>query len=389
MAFERIATALEIRRQQGYLRQRTTVEQDHQGILSVEGKHYLNFASNDYLGMRQNIHVLQSWTEGLAAYGGGSGASPLVTGHSLAHQKLEDYIADGLNREAVILFNSGFAANQALCHALFSEPGAVFCDKYMHASFLEGAMTSKATLKRFAHNDVSHLQRLLDKANHTDSLVATESVFSMDGDRAPLDKIIPQCLRVNAWLLLDEAHSMGVFGKSGLGLVEQSNLSQAQVPIVMGTFGKALGTAGAFVAGSQDLIDYLVNFARHYVYSTALPPAQAHATLASFSLIGQGDEQSKLHANIDVFKTLAKQHDFNLLDSTSAIQPLIVGEPDEALALSHALKKRGIWIPAIRYPTVPKGTARLRITLSSVHKKTDIEALIDALCLAREEVLSA
>lgn len=388
MAFERIAAALNERQEQGYLRRRRTVEQDHQGIITLDGQHYLNFASNDYLGMRQDQQVLQAWVEGLAAFGGGSGASPLVTGHSLAHQRLEDYLATGLNREAAILFNSGFAANQALCHALFSEPGNVLCDKFMHASFLEGAMTSKARLRRFHHNDLGHLTQLLSKHREDDTLVATESVFSMDGDCSPLQDIANRCRQSQSWLMVDEAHAVGVSGETGLGLVEQMSLTQQDVAIVMGTFGKAVGTAGAFIAGSRELIDYLVNFARHYVYSTALTPAQAHATLVSLQLIAQGQMRSVLEENIEFFKREAAIKGFTLSPSDSAIQPLIIGNPAGALAFSEALKKRGVWVPAIRYPTVPRHTDRLRITLSSIHSKTDIQALVDALCLARDEVLA-
>ena len=290
MAFHWLDDSLSARAEQGLLRQRHCQQYEKDSIICINGEHYLNFSSNDYLGMRQHEGVLQSWVEGLAQFGGGSGASPLVTGHTQAHLALEAYIADGLNREAALLFNSGFAANQALCMALFphmSHPnksasaGHIIADKLMHASFLEGAqcVSDSAKLRRFKHNDLSHLESLLSSvcqsqvpdavgnsgANQQDTLIASEGVFSMDGDVAPCEDIAELATKYNAWFMLDDAHGMGVLGENGFGTAEALNLSQQQAPIVMGTFGKAVGTAGAFIAGSQTLIDYLVNFSKHSI----------------------------------------------------------------------------------------------------------------------------
>ncbi|MBO7923417.1 8-amino-7-oxononanoate synthase [Alteromonas sp. K632G] len=460
MAFDWLEARLAERAQQGYLRKRVCQQYEKDNIICIDGEHYLNFASNDYLGMRQHEGVLQSWVEGLAQFGGGSGASPLVTGHTQAHLALEAYIADGLNRDAALLFNSGFAANQALCMALFNgthhqgannqsasnqnpsaaagskHSGEIFADRLMHASFLEGAMATKAKLRRFRHNDLAHLSNLLanlqnkaDTTNNSDKLVVTEGVFSMDGDSAPLQDMVAIAKQNKAWLMVDDAHGMGVLGENGLGSIEAQALSQTDVPIVMGTFGKAVGTAGAFIAGSQALIDYLVNFAKHYVYSTAMPPAQAVATLYSLTHIAADSSRTDaLNHNIAYFRerfsaqighdqhgdlknadeightlqspldkaplnkdkpgraTSNVHHDLVLANSHSAIQPIIVGSPERALALSDGLKSRGIWIPAIRYPTVPKGEDRLRITLSATHTQQDIDVLVDAIALAMESI---
>ena len=428
MAFHWLDDSLSARAEQGLLRQRHCQQYEKDSIICINGEHYLNFSSNDYLGMRQHEGVLQSWVEGLAQFGGGSGASPLVTGHTQAHLALEAYIADGLNREAALLFNSGFAANQALCMALFphmSHPnksasaGHIIADKLMHASFLEGAqcVSDSAKLRRFKHNDLSHLESLLSSvcqsqvpdavgnsgANQQDTLIASEGVFSMDGDVAPCEDIAELAAKYNAWFMLDDAHGMGVLGENGFGTAEALNLSQQQVSIVMGTFGKAVGTAGAFIAGSQTLIDYLVNFSKHYVYSTAIPPAQAVATLYSLTHIASDTARREtLHNNIAYFRDSFQKRfgqtlntsekgdasiEITLGQSQSAIQPIIVGSPERAVALSEGLKQRGIWATAIRQPTVPKNQDRLRITLTSNHTSQDIDVLLDALELSLNNFL--
>jgi 8-amino-7-oxononanoate synthase len=341
---------------------------------------------------------------------------------------LEAYIADGLNREAALLFNSGFAANQALCMALFphmshsnksASAGHIIADKLMHASFLEGAqcVSDSAKLRRFKHNDLSHLESMLSNvchsqisdavgnsdANQQDILIASEGVFSMDGDVAPCEDIAELAAKYNAWFMLDDAHGMGVLGENGFGTAEALNLSQQQAPIVMGTFGKAVGTAGAFIAGSQPLIDYLVNFSKHYVYSTAMPPAQAVATLYSLTHIASDTARREtLHNNIAYFRDSFQKRfgqtlntsekgdasiEITLGQSQSAIQPIIVGSPERAVALSEGLKQRGIWATAIRQPTVPKNQDRLRITLTSNHTSQDIDVLLDALELSLNNFL--
>lgn len=387
MAFDFIASALEKRRSEGLLRSRKTVDSASGPMIEIGGQHYINFSSNDYLAMRRSSVVMQAWVDGISEYGGGSGASPLVTGYTNAHQALEEYLATELKRDKVLLFNSGFAANQAVCQALFSQKHGehqdlIIADKLMHASFIEGAKGSLAKLSRFKHNDLQHLQILLnskDKHQTQNILVATEGVFSMDGDQAPLSEMVTMSQRSGAWLMVDDAHGFGMLGEHGLGVVETHKLSQQQVPILMATFGKAIGTAGAFVAGSHDFIDYLINFAKHYVYSTAMPAAQAYATLMSLQAKQSNERRTILAERIELFKSLADKAGLPLMPSNSAIQPLLIGDAQKAISASEKLKTLGLWVTAIRYPTVPKHTDRLRITLTAAHDPRDIESLIDAL----------
>ena len=392
MAFDFIATSLNKRRREGLLRSHNTVNSAAGQMIEVDGQHYINFSSNDYLAMRRSSLVSQAWIDGISEYGAGSGASPLVTGYTNAHQALEEYLASELKRDKVLLFNSGFAANQAICQALFSKSvfsqshahneDVIIADKLMHASFIEGAQVSNAKLMRFKHNDTEHLHMLLHSnktQNKANILVATEGVFSMDGDQAPLYKMVTMSKQALAWLMIDDAHGFGVLGKYGRGVIETHSLSQQQVPIVMATFGKAIGTAGAFVAGSHDFIDYLINFARHYIYSTAMPAAQAYATLASLQAKQCLERRSILTQRIEQFKWLAHKAGLTLMPSNTAIQPLIIGDAEKALAASQKLKSLGLWVTAIRYPTVPKHSDRLRITLTAGHEVRDIEALVDGL----------
>ena len=397
MAFDFIASAIDKRRSEGLFRTRHTVDSATGPIIEIGGQHYINFSSNDYLAMRRSSVVAQAWVDGISEYGGGSGASPLVTGYTNAHQALEEYLASELMRDKVLLFNSGFAANQAVCQALFGQAvfgQAVFsqrdsnnkdmiiADKLMHASFIEGAQATNAKLTRFKHNDIAHLKILLNSAHvqHCqNTLVATEGVFSMDGDVAPLPDIVAMSKQADAWLMVDDAHGFGTLGKHGMGVIETHNLSQQQVPILMATFGKAIGTAGAFVAGSHDLIDYLINFAKHYIYSTAMPAAQAYATLISLQAKQSAERRTILAERIEQFKFLAHKAGLTLMPSNTAIQPLLIGDAQKALVASEKLKALGLWVTAIRYPTVPKHTDRLRITLTAGHETRDIEALVDAL----------
>ncbi len=388
MAFEFISTALNTRRREGLFRSRQPINSTQGPLIEVDGQHYLNFSSNDYLAMRCSNVVAQAWLDGLCKFGAGSGSSPLVTGYSPAHQALEEYLAAKLQREKVLLFSSGFAANQAICQSLFYKANAIeqdviLADKLMHASFIDGAQACQAKFSRYQHNDVTHLETLLTKHSSVQNnvLVATEGVFSMDGVKADLAHIQPICQRHDAWLMVDDAHGFGVLGENGLGVVEEYALNQQQVPILMATFGKAIGTAGAFVAGSADFIDYLVNFARHYIYSTAMPAAQAHATLHSLQSAEIIEQKAQLQRSIACFKQLASQAGLQLMPSDTAIQPILLGDPEAALAASEKLKKLGIWVSAIRYPTVPKHSDRLRVTICSYHTQKDICALVDALQL--------
>lgn len=396
MAFDFIPAALEKRRSEGLLRKRQCIDSAIGPMIEIAGQHYINFSSNDYLAMRKSTVVMQAWADGINEYGAGSGASPLVTGYTSAHQALEEYLAKELKRDKVLLFNSGFAANQAVCQALFGKrhgkcQDRIMADKLMHASFIEGAQASEAKLMRFKHNSIEHLQSLLNTSelSNQDTLIVTEGVFSMDGDQAPLTEIVDLSQQTGAWLMVDDAHGFGTLGENGRGVIETHNLSQQQVPILMATFGKAIGTAGAFVAGSDDFIDYLINFAKHYIYSTAMPAAQAYATLISLQAKQSAQRRETLNQRIEQFKTLAKQAGLTLMPSNTAIQPLIIGDAEKAIAASEKLKALGLWVTAIRYPTVPKHTDRLRITLTAGHDSRDIQALVDALQLVLGDKRSA
>jgi 8-amino-7-oxononanoate synthase len=391
MAFDFIHEVLTRRKQDKLWRSRHIVESAVDALIQIDGQYYLNFSSNDYLGLRRSTVVAQAWVDGIAEYTAGSGASPLVTGYTQAHHDLEVYLAKVLKRDKVLLFNSGFAANQAICQALFtgqSSPSQdlIVADKLIHASLVDGAQASDAQFKRFRHNDCQHLSAILSSHNalHTDSnkLIVSEGVFSMDGDQAPVLELVDIAKQHDAWLMLDDAHGFGVLGENGLGVSELHNLSQQQLPVLMATFGKAIGTAGAFIAGSDQLIDYLVNFARHYIYSTAMPAAQAHATLVSIKANIEPSRRTILQTRIKQFKQLASAANIPLLASDTAIQPVLIGDTERTLLISEKLKSLGIWASAMRYPTVPKGSDRLRITLSAIHQERDIVALVDALSLA-------
>jgi 8-amino-7-oxononanoate synthase len=389
MAFEFINHALAGRKQDNLWRSRHIIESAVDTMIQVDGRHYLNFSSNDYLGLRRSTVVAQAWVDGIAEYTAGSGASPLVTGYTQAHFELESYLAKALKRDKVLLFNSGFAANQAICQALFTSGARqsddlIVADKLIHASFVDGAQACDAVFKRFRHNDCQHLNSILNSSSsaYNNKLIATEGVFSMDGDQAPILELVDITQQHDAWLMLDDAHGFGVFGDTGLGMTELHNLSLQQLPVLMATFGKAIGTAGAFIAGSEQLIDYLVNFARHYIYSTSMPAAQAHATLESLKANVEPSRRHRLQSRIQQFKDLALAANIPLLPSDTAIQPVFIGNTEQTLVVSEKLKYLGIWASAMRYPTVPKGTDRLRVTLSAIHQEQDIIALVDALSLA-------
>lgn len=403
MGFEFLASTLRARAAASLLRKRQPVISNKHGMIEIQGQHYLNFASNDYLGLSQHEQVLQSYVEGLAVYGSGSGSSSIVTGYSAEHKALEDDICEALNKPAAMLFSSGFAANQAICHALFGDVKHqansndtapvphIVCDKFMHASFIQGATETHAKLRRFAHNNMEQAQTLIGAATPS-SLIATEGVFSMDGDVGDV-KSLQNIILASAkptkdkpWLMVDDAHAFGVIGENGFGTLDCKDVNPAQVNIVMGTFGKALGTSGAFVAGSELFIEYMVNMSKHYVYSTAISGAQARATRASLALVEKGDEREKLHENIEYFRTLAAKKGLVTLPSYTAIQVIIVGDAQLALSCSEQLAELGLWVPAIRTPTVPKNTDRLRITLSAIHSKKDIEALIDGLAIVHDRM---
>jgi 8-amino-7-oxononanoate synthase len=364
----------------GLYRRRRVVEKIHGVRLLADGKPVLNFCSNDYLGLADHPEVLAAFMRGAQAYGVGSGASHLVSGHGPAHQALEEELAEFTHRERALLFSTGYMANLGIIAALAGRGDGVFEDRLNHASLLDGALLSAAKLKRYDHADAQALRSLLEESQTKEKLVITDGVFSMDGDLAPLPDLAIVAGQAKAWLMVDDAHGLGVVGPTGRGVVEHFGLSAAEVPVLVGTLGKAFGTFGAFVAGSHDLIEYLIQRCRPYIYTTALPPAVAEATRASLALV---DEESwrreKLHRLIEHFRLGAAQLGLNLLPSQTPIQPILLGDNLHALQASQNLLDAGFLVTAIRPPTVPEGTARLRVTLSAAHKQEDVERLLEAL----------
>ena len=375
---QRIDRALEQRRANDSFRIRQVNQQGSGRYLVQNETRYLNFSSNDYLGMSHHAEVIQAWQQGAESYGVGSGGSGHVTGYHQAHQQFEQHLADWLGYPRALLFISGFAANQALIAALTEKSDRIIADKLSHASLLEAAMHSPAQLRRFAHNDVQSLQTLLVQPNDGgQQLVITEGVFSMDGDAAPLAEIAQATLDCGAMLMVDDAHGIGVVGREGRGSCDQQ---QIKPDLLVVTFGKAFGASGAAVLCSESLADYLLQFARHLIYSTAMPPAQAGALTAALRGIRRDDvRRAQLQANIAHFRAGAEELPLKLMASQTAIQPLIVGENQAAVNLAATLRERGFWLTAIRPPTVPQGTARLRVTLTASHTREDIDRLLEAL----------
>ncbi len=361
-------------------RSRSIVDGPQDVELEIEGKTYLNFCSNDYLGHANHPKVREAFIRGVQQYGVGSGASHLITGHSRAHHDLEGALAEFVGRPRVLLFSTGYMANLGVISALLQKGDAAFEDRLNHASLLDGALLSQARLQRYQHGDSQDLYNKLTASKAGTRLIASDGVFSMDGDLALVSELARVARQANAWLMIDDAHGIGVLGAQGRGLLEVNGATIDDVPILVGTLGKALGTFGAFVAGDETLIESLIQKARSYIYTTALPPAVAVATQASLQLIGEeGWRREVLRENISLFRQLAAQADIPLSHSDTAIQPVIIGDVEPTLEISDALRQRGILVTAIRPPTVPKGTARLRITLSAAHTRAHITQLIEEL----------
>ncbi|WP_435273944.1 aminotransferase class I/II-fold pyridoxal phosphate-dependent enzyme [Psychrobium sp. nBUS_13] len=351
--------------------------------LSVNNNVYLNFSSNDYLGLATESSVIEASVEAAHTHGIGSGGSSLVTGHSLLHQRLQDLICDITAQENCMLFSSGFAANSGVISALLGKDDLLIQDKLNHASLMEAGMQSAATMKRFHHNDMARLSQLLampTKQPNGSKLIVTEGVFSMGGDEGELSSIDHLARQSDSWLMVDDAHGFGING-NGRGSCAKANVLPN---LLMATFGKAIGTSGAFVAANSEVIDFLINTCRHFIYSTALPMPVVAATIKSIELSQQTWRHDKLNERIDHFRARAQQAGLQLMPSSSAIQPIIVGASDKAIAMSDYLKSNGLWVSAIRPPTVPVNTARLRVTLSNNHQLSHIDTLVDNLAIAQE-----
>jgi 8-amino-7-oxononanoate synthase len=375
-----LETALAERRAAQLYRQRRVVDGPQGPQLELDGRSVANFCSNDYLGLANHPALVAALKRGAEQYGVGAGASHLINGHSRAHHALEEELAAFVGRPRALLFSTGYMANLGAVTALMDRGDMVLEDRLNHASLLDAAKLSGARLQRYRHADVASLAAHLEKRGDGRALLVTDGVFSMDGDVAPLAELAAVAVRHQAWLMVDDAHGLGVLGDGGRGSVVQHKLDTQEVPVLMGTLGKAFGTFGAFVAGSEVLIETLIQQARSYIYTTAMPPAIAEATRASLRLV-QTEEwrREKLAALVQRFRSGAAQLGLPLLTSETPIQPLVVGEAGRAVAISEALLQRDILISAIRPPTVPAGSARLRITLSAAHSEAQIDDLLAAL----------
>lgn len=364
-------------REQNLFRRRTVLDSPQGVELRVGDETLLSFCSNDYLGLASDPRLIQALQRGAERYGVGSGASHLVTGHSLPHHALEEELAEFVGAERALLFSTGYMANLGVVSALMARGQRVVEDRLNHASLIDAVRLSAAKVKRYRHADAAHAREQLDRES---GMIVSDAVFSMDGDRAPLDSLFQLARDTGSWLLLDDAHGLGILGQHGRGSLNLSGLPAADPVIYMGTLGKALGTFGAFVAGSADLIEYLLQRARTYIYTTALPPAVAEATRESLRIVVREDwRRDCLREHIRRFREGAEHLGLELLPSETAIQPLILGEAERALRATDQLRTHRILVPAIRPPTVAAGTARLRITLSAAHEPEHIDRLLEGL----------
>ena len=368
-------TRLHSRKSNGLYRHRLTLEGPQGPHVSIAGRKYLSFCSNDYLGLANHPELIEAVCEGAIRYGVGAGASHLITGHHLSHHRLEEVLANFTGFPRALLFSSGYMANAGVVTALTSHGDAVFTDRLNHASLNDAALLSRAKLIRYPHLDLVVLEQRLAISQAKCKLVMTDTVFSMDGDIAPVAKLVALCEKYGAWLLLDDAHGFGVLGQQGRGVVSHFNISSPRI-IYMATLGKAAGVSGAFVAGQAEIIEILIQYARSYIYTTATPPLLSYAVLKSLVLIEREEwRRKKLVQLTERLKRELQSLRWKLLLSVTPIQPVIIGGNSETLQISNALRERGFLIPAIRPPTVPKGSARLRISLSASHSIEDVEQL--------------
>ncbi|TWH77500.1 8-amino-7-oxononanoate synthase [Azomonas agilis] len=375
-----LSQGLAERRAEHLYRIRPILESPQGTEVRVDGRTMLAFCSNDYLGLANHPDVRRAFQQGVEQWGVGSGASHLVIGHTRAHHQLEEALAAFTGRPRALLFSTGYMANLAAVTALLGQGDTVLEDRLNHASLLDAGLLSGARFSRYLHNDPSSLASRLEK-NSGNTLIVTDGVFSMDGDLADLPALCPVARRAQAWLMVDDAHGFGVLGQRGGGILEHFDLeADDSVQVLVGTLGKAFGTSGAFVAGSEELIETLIQFARPYIYTTGQPPALACATLKSLELVQQETwRREQLQHLINRFRQGASELGLTLLDSPTPIQPVLVGSNARALMLSALLKAKGIMVGAIRPPTVPAGTARLRITFSAAHTEAQVDRLLDAL----------
>jgi len=381
-----LSRELDNRKRQHRYRSRRIIKSPQQTEILIDDKNVISFCSNDYLGLANHPQIKQATIDAIKKFGVGSGSAHLVNGHTVAHHRLEEELAEFTGYPRAILFSTGYMANLGLCQALIDKNDYVFEDRLNHASLIDGGLISGARFQRYLHNDVSSLQKKISKADNTPSerlaekLVLSDGVFSMDGDIANLPALAALCKKTNSWLMVDDAHGFGTLGQTGKGCLQHFSLSSTEVPIYMATLGKAMGTAGAFIAGSDELIETLIQKARSYIYTTAMPAAIAEATRCSLHIIQNEPEHlQSLNNNIAYFRNCCSQTDLAIENSQTAIQPLLIGDDEKAVLISQQLFDSGFLVTAIRPPTVAEGTSRLRITLSAKHKKEHINQLIETL----------
>ena len=382
MAFDFLTADVEQQKQRARYRARQCVAEQNGRHVKINDENYLNFSSNDYLGLNHHPEINLALLEGAQRFGTCASGSSLITGYSYAHQALENDICEWLNKANCLLFASGFSANNALMHALGHKSCQLYLDKLSHASLIDGALTSDAKVKRFLHNDIAQLQKFLtqsqqkriDQAHETNSVIVSEGVFSMDGDQADVANLAKIAQQHQALLYLDDAHSIGVIGESGAG-----SSSIAEVDIVMATFGKSIATSGAFVACDDALAEYLINFSRHYIYSTAISPALAWATKKSINIIQSEHWRREKITELSQLLASKLTGKIQLLKNASSIHAIVIGDETATLNVCQKLRNKGIWLTAIRPPTVPNNSSRLRVTMTASHEVKDINYLADCI----------
>ncbi len=375
-----MAPALVARQRDHLYRRRRLLESAQGSVVTVDGNTCVNFSANDYLGLANHPLVIAAFQAAATRYGVGSGASHLVNGHSHEHHALEEELAVFTGRPRALLFSTGYMANLGAVTALLGKGDAVFEDRLNHASLLDAGLLSGARFQRYLHNDVASLEKRLAASDGARKLIVTDGVFSMDGDIAPLPELVEVARAHNAWLMIDDAHGFGCLGEGGGGCAEHFNLSVTDLPVLMATLGKAVGTYGAFVAGSEALIETLIQEARSYIYTTAMPPAVAAATRASLKLVQtESWRRQQLQQLINQFRLGAEQLGLALMPSPTPIQPVVLGSEERTLNVAKYLEQAGFLVGAIRPPTVARGSSRLRITLSAAHTCEQVEQLLATL----------
>ena len=378
---KKLKKSLDERKKQHRYRTRRINEGPQQVEMVIDGKKAISFCSNDYLGLANHPDIKQASIDAITKFGVGSGSAHLVNGHTIAHHQLEEELAEFTGYPRAILFSTGYMANLGLCQALVEKGDYIFEDRLNHASLIDGGLLSDARLQRYLHNDVTSLkQKMLKVESGSEKLVLTDGVFSMDGDIADLPALVNLCKKKNSWLMVDDAHGFGTLGETGRGCPQHFSLNATDVPIYMATLGKAIGTAGAFIAGSEELIETIIQKARTYIYTTAMPAAIAEATRCSLQIVqNEPRHLANLNNNIAYFRDCCTELALPIENSQTAIQPIIIGDDYETLQISKQLFDNGFLVTAIRPPTVPEGTSRLRITLSAKHTHEHIDQLIDVL----------